>query len=173
MSAAKAAKTLHAQSLELQTRLDEVEEQAIRHGKKVLAKLEERVRGLEGELGTYCIFVLTLIWWWYVLALVHHFALHSLIFIPGIDCNVHIDLYWELLKSLAFLHAMFSEYQAHRIEVWNDTYDMSIPQWKAWRLLKFVVVNQKPQMMKAMFDTDEASRAKQRYGHNEQPSWMA
>lgn len=50
MSAAKAAKTLHGQSLELQARLDEVEENAIRHGKKVLAKLEERCRMLEGEL---------------------------------------------------------------------------------------------------------------------------
>ena len=51
MSAAKATKTLHAQSLELQGRLDEVEEQAIRHGKKVLAKLEERVRGLGRRTG--------------------------------------------------------------------------------------------------------------------------
>lgn len=51
MSAAKAAKGLHGQSMELQSRLDEVEEAAIRHGKKVLAKLEERVRSLEGELG--------------------------------------------------------------------------------------------------------------------------
>ncbi len=50
LSAAKASKTLHSQSLELQSRLDEVEENAIRHGRKVLAKLEEKVRGLEGEL---------------------------------------------------------------------------------------------------------------------------
>ncbi len=50
MSAAKAAKGLHAQSLELQSRLDEVEENAIRHGRKILAKLEDRVRALEGEL---------------------------------------------------------------------------------------------------------------------------
>ena len=50
MSAAKASKTLHSQSMELQARLDDVEENAIRHGKKVLAKLEERVRAIEGEL---------------------------------------------------------------------------------------------------------------------------
>ncbi|XP_059088113.1 myosin heavy chain, muscle-like isoform X2 [Tigriopus californicus] len=52
MSANKAAKALQSQSMELQARLDEVEENAIRHGKKVLAKLEERVRNLEDELGT-------------------------------------------------------------------------------------------------------------------------
>ena len=50
MSAAKASKTLASQSMELQARLDDVEENAIRHGKKVLAKLEERVRAIEGEL---------------------------------------------------------------------------------------------------------------------------
>ena len=51
LSASKSAKSLHAQSIELQGRLDEVEEQALRHGKKILAKLEDRVRALEGELG--------------------------------------------------------------------------------------------------------------------------
>ena len=51
IGAAKAAKSLHAQSLELQSRLDEVEEAAARHARKVLAKLEERVRALEAELG--------------------------------------------------------------------------------------------------------------------------
>ena len=51
MAANKAAKSLSAQSMELQGRLDEVEENAVRHAKKILAKLEERVRALEGELG--------------------------------------------------------------------------------------------------------------------------
>ena len=32
-------------------RLEEVEEQALRHGKKIIAKLEERVRAMEGDLG--------------------------------------------------------------------------------------------------------------------------
>ena len=50
MSASKSAKCLHAQTIELAGRLDEVEEQALRHGKKIIAKLEERVRALEGEL---------------------------------------------------------------------------------------------------------------------------
>lgn len=54
MAANKAAKALQSQSMELQARLDEVEENAIRHGKKVLAKLEERVRNLEDELGKQC-----------------------------------------------------------------------------------------------------------------------
>lgn len=53
MSSAKAVKSLHAQSAELQARLDEVEEAAIRHGKKVLAKLEEKARALEGDLGEW------------------------------------------------------------------------------------------------------------------------
>ncbi len=59
MSASKAAKGLHAQSMELQARLEEVEENAIRHGRKILAKLEERVRALEGELCEFymCILV--------------------------------------------------------------------------------------------------------------------
>ena len=34
-------------------RLEEVEEQALRHGKKIIAKLEERVRAMEGDLGEY------------------------------------------------------------------------------------------------------------------------
>merc|ERR1719210_2890798 len=40
-----------AQSAELQNRLVDVESTALRHGKKIIAKLEERVRGLEDELG--------------------------------------------------------------------------------------------------------------------------
>ena len=39
------------QSAELQNRLVDVESTALRHGKKIIAKLEERVRGLEDELG--------------------------------------------------------------------------------------------------------------------------
>ena len=50
MAANKAAKSLHSQSSELQARLDDIEEQALRHGRKIIQKLEERVRSLEGEL---------------------------------------------------------------------------------------------------------------------------
>jgi myosin heavy chain 6/7 len=53
MSANKACKSLHAQSVELAGMLDETEDQALRHGKKVIAKLEERVRAMESELGMY------------------------------------------------------------------------------------------------------------------------
>ena len=44
---------MSAQSLELQNRLDDVETTALRHGRKIVAKLEERVRSLEGELCNY------------------------------------------------------------------------------------------------------------------------
>ena len=43
----------NTQSIELAGRLEEVEEQALRHGKKIIAKLEERVRAMEGELGEF------------------------------------------------------------------------------------------------------------------------
>ena len=43
----------NAQSIELAGRLEEVEDQALRHGKKIIAKLEERVRAMEGELGEF------------------------------------------------------------------------------------------------------------------------
>ena len=46
----KALKTLSSQSLELQSRLEDVETTALRHGRKIVAKLEERVRALESEL---------------------------------------------------------------------------------------------------------------------------
>ena len=51
LSADKNLKILSAQSLELQGRLDDVETTALRHGRKIVAKLEERVRALEAE---YC-----------------------------------------------------------------------------------------------------------------------
>ena len=51
LAADKNLKTLSAQSLELQSRLDDVETTALRHGRKIVAKLEERVRALESE---YC-----------------------------------------------------------------------------------------------------------------------
>ena len=51
LAADKAAKVMAAQSQELQQRLVDVETTALRHGKKIIAKLEERVRGLEDELG--------------------------------------------------------------------------------------------------------------------------
>ena len=50
LSADKALKTLSSQSLELASRLDEVETHALKHGRKIVAKLEERVRALESEL---------------------------------------------------------------------------------------------------------------------------
>ncbi len=50
LAADKALKTLSAQSLELQSRLEDVETSALRHGRKIVAKLEERVRSLESEL---------------------------------------------------------------------------------------------------------------------------
>jgi hypothetical protein len=50
LAADRAMKTLSAQSLELASRLDDVESTALRHGRKIVAKLEERVRLLEGEL---------------------------------------------------------------------------------------------------------------------------
>ena len=50
LAADKAVKTLSAQSLELQARLDDVETTALRHGRKIVAKLEERMRSLESEL---------------------------------------------------------------------------------------------------------------------------
>ena len=50
MAADKSLKILAAQSMELQSRLDDVETTALRHGRKIVAKLEERVRALESEL---------------------------------------------------------------------------------------------------------------------------
>ena len=53
MAADKSLKILAAQSMELQSRLDDVETTALRHGRKIVAKLEERVRALESELCKY------------------------------------------------------------------------------------------------------------------------
>lgn len=53
MAADKTLKVLVAQSQELQQRLVDVEATALRHGRKIIAKLEERVRSLEEELGKY------------------------------------------------------------------------------------------------------------------------
>lgn len=50
LAADKSLKTLSAQSMELQSRLEDVETTALRHGRKIVAKLEERVRALESEL---------------------------------------------------------------------------------------------------------------------------
>ena len=50
LSADKALKTMSAQSIELASRLEDVETTALRHGRKIVAKLEERVRLLENEL---------------------------------------------------------------------------------------------------------------------------
>ena len=50
LSADKALKTLSAQSMELASRLEDVETTALRHGRKIVAKLEERVRLIENEL---------------------------------------------------------------------------------------------------------------------------
>jgi len=48
----RATKAMAAQCMELQARLEDVETTALRHGKKIIAKLEERLRFLESELGT-------------------------------------------------------------------------------------------------------------------------
>ena len=40
-----------SQCTEMQSRLADVEAMALRHGKKIIAKLEERCRALEDELG--------------------------------------------------------------------------------------------------------------------------
>ena len=53
MAADKSLKILAAQSMELQSRLDDVETTALRHGRKIVAKLDERVRALESELCKY------------------------------------------------------------------------------------------------------------------------
>ena len=50
MASDKNLKILSSQSLELQSRLEDVETTALRHGRKIVAKLEERVRALESEL---------------------------------------------------------------------------------------------------------------------------
>ena len=50
LSADKTLKTLSAQSMELASRLEDVETTALRHGRKIVAKLEERVRLIENEL---------------------------------------------------------------------------------------------------------------------------
>ena len=49
----KALKILSSQSLELQSRLEDVETTALRHGRKIVSKLEERTRALESELCKY------------------------------------------------------------------------------------------------------------------------
>ena len=59
LSADKALKTLSAQSIELASRLEDVETTALRHGRKIVAKLEERVRLLENELCKYAIIYIT------------------------------------------------------------------------------------------------------------------
>lgn len=50
LSADKASKSLAAQFNELSHRLDDVETTALKHGKKIIAKLEDRVRSLQEEL---------------------------------------------------------------------------------------------------------------------------
>ena len=51
LSADKANKMMVSQCNEMQCRLADVEAMALRHGKKIIAKLEERCRALEDELG--------------------------------------------------------------------------------------------------------------------------
>ena len=51
MAADKAAKMMASQCHEMQSRLVDVEATALRHGKKIIGKLEERARALEDELG--------------------------------------------------------------------------------------------------------------------------
>ena len=51
MAADKANKMMVSQCTEMQSRLADVEAMALRHGKKIIAKLEERCRALEDELG--------------------------------------------------------------------------------------------------------------------------
>ena len=51
MAADKANKMMASQCTEMMSRLADVEAMALRHGKKIIAKLEERCRALEDELG--------------------------------------------------------------------------------------------------------------------------
>ena len=51
LAADKANKMMVSQCNEMQSRLADVEAMALRHGKKIIAKLEERCRALEDELG--------------------------------------------------------------------------------------------------------------------------
>ena len=51
LAADKANKMMASQCTEMQSRLADVEAMALRHGKKIIAKLEERCRALEDELG--------------------------------------------------------------------------------------------------------------------------
>ena len=48
----RGAKAIFAQCNELQARLEEAEAAAASYGRKMIAKLEEKVRMLESELGT-------------------------------------------------------------------------------------------------------------------------
>ena len=50
LAADKANKMMASQCTEMQSRLADVEAMALRHGKKIIAKLEERCRALEDEL---------------------------------------------------------------------------------------------------------------------------
>lgn len=49
----RATKAMAAQCVELQARLEDVETTALRHGKKIISKLEERLRFLESEYGNF------------------------------------------------------------------------------------------------------------------------
>jgi len=51
LAADKANKMMASQCTEMMSRLADVEAMALRHGKKIIAKLEERCRALEDELG--------------------------------------------------------------------------------------------------------------------------
>ena len=52
MAAERAAKSIFAQCHECQERLEEAEAAAASYGRKMIAKLEEKVRMLESELGS-------------------------------------------------------------------------------------------------------------------------
>ena len=60
LAADKANKMMVSQCNEMQSRLADVEAMALRHGKKIIAKLEERCRALEDELGTHTFICLTI-----------------------------------------------------------------------------------------------------------------
>ena len=52
LAADRAAKMMASQCTEMQSRLADTEATALRHGKKIVGKLEDRVHALEAELGT-------------------------------------------------------------------------------------------------------------------------
>ena len=60
LAADKANKMMVSQCNEMQSRLADVEAMALRHGKKIIAKLEERCRALEDELGKHAFICLTI-----------------------------------------------------------------------------------------------------------------